>query len=67
MERYHVIQRDSKGRPTLLRGLLSGCVQERHEFTLSGRFMYWRKDSFRDVSEAMAIAGYRAETKKVEA
>ncbi|MGA8030601.1 MAG: hypothetical protein WB992_25940 [Bryobacteraceae bacterium] len=37
MERYQVVKRDDKGRPTLLVGPLNGCIQERHEFALAGQ------------------------------
>ena len=67
LERYNVIRHDTKGRPTLLVGPLTGCIQEKNEFALDGKFMYWRKDSFPGLpDEAKGYVGYdEAPTKRL--
>jgi hypothetical protein len=59
IESYNIIENDDKGRPTVMIGPLTGCVQEGNEFALEAKLIFWRKESFDGVpNQANGYLGY---------
>ena len=46
LEHYNVVEWDTRKRPLVMVGNLTGCVQEANEFALNGKFIFWRRDFY---------------------
>jgi hypothetical protein len=59
IESYNVIESDERGRPIVMIGPLTGCVQEGNEFALEAKLIFWRKDAFQEIpNQAKGYLGY---------